>query len=616
MRSNIGQKGRRPGAFTTEHDRMAEMRAASPDQMSVVWAAGNVASASPQSAGVGGSYSLDIVRYPAGAALGEALNLRRTTQLGLPALSQRTVLSTTVSDYSERTRVLALTGEQLAMRNDELAQWLIEAERRMTRGTDDHPLFETSIEDTVCAIGRLPNGQVAMTEVPRANVNAIRERFRSIVPGATGSTGHLTIETPVRSVARYFLTAMPEGEQSMRPSAQREVTAFLLIGREGFSWGLWAPAFGLFSEYSFLAPKDVWSSAEAAADDPALNAYVHKAFDQLNAQLTSERLDELGSHSYAQVVVACEPGLGHMVAETSREFESRSGIEYFQIPVPADEAAAAGLLFGTFAFGDTAPAGAQLLPQVDLSQDLLALADSEEVERREMQERQIRRQRSRAALALLAAPVMAAAVLLALTASLFREQIGLAIRESRADAQTVELKPALDRRRSYEANLKWYQEFITQVSALRRQQPVGIGLLHELNKTYPMAGDPSFYVSEMKLNPSGALELRGLSRNKDAIAVFLKSLEFAGGAESGSRLFGNLAYEVQEGTVQQTPNVPGATLAGATVSNAPPGVVAWSLRGNYVPMAEFAPPDPNKKPAVPPPATGAAPAAPAAPAAN
>jgi hypothetical protein len=412
------------------------------------------------------------------------------------------------------------------------------------------------------------------------------------------------------------LTATPEGEVSLRPGKETELTAFLLIGRGGFSWGLWSPGFGLFNEYSFLAPKDLYSTDATAASgrdrgrvpdsqeptDEKLNAYIRKAFDQLFVQLSEERLTQMQLSSYAQVVWACETGLAEKIAPVAQEYTGNSGIETYRVLVPADEAAAAGLLFGSFAFGDISPAGAQIIPQVDLAHDLLAFADSEEIERRKLQEQAIRKQRNRAAMALLAGPVMALAVLCAIVAGLIREQVMLTLRDSNAEAKTAELKPALDRRRSYEANLKWYQEFITQVSSLRRQQPVGIGLLYQLNENYPLQADPAFYVSEMKLLPSGTIEMKGLARNKDAVAAFLRALEFAGGAESGSRLFTNLAYEVQEGTPQTS--IPGRTgvpaLSGSTLQAAP-GIVAWSMRGNYVPVVEFAPPDPNKKPAAAPP---------------
>jgi hypothetical protein len=85
-------------------------------------------------------------------------------------------------------------------------------------------------------------------------------------------------------------------------------------------------------------------------------------------------------------------------------------------------------------------------------------------------------------------------------------------------------------------------------------------------------------------------------------------------------LFGNLAYEVQEGVAQsasttQRPNIPqmsGSTLTGTTVA---PGIVSWTMKGIYLPVAEIAPPDPNAKPPASNPNSPAvgAPPAPAAP---
>jgi len=255
--------------------------------------------------------------------------------------------------------------------------------------------------------------------------------------------------------------------------------------------------------------------------------------------------------------------------------------------------------------------GAAVLPQVDMARDLLALADTEQDQRRFTEAMFAQKRRNRAIFSLVAAPIAVAGVLLAIVTGLIFSSVYNGIRETQADRRTQELKPALDRRLSYEANLKWYQEFIKQVSRLRKQQPVGIGLLYQLNSNYPFAVDQSFYVSDMKLQPTGDIEMKGFARSKDAVASFLKALEFAGGPESGSRLFSNLAYEVQEGAPEQAvtagqntlPSMAGSLLASRT---AKPGVIVWSIKGNYLPVAEFAPPPPTKpgapapKPAVSP----------------
>ncbi len=671
MRSTFGTKEKSAFGFDAESS-----QAASPDQLAVVWSGEQreVVVASPIPGNTANSYDLDLARFPAGFNLTAALAMRRAGNVNLPQFSEQTNYLTAVSDFSERTRILALSGDVLAFDDDELIEWLVNAERQMVLGTDNHPVFETALEDTACSIRRLPNGQVAMTEVPRQHIQATRERIVSLIGERAPSFFNLTVETPLRCAARYFLTALPEGAVVLRDEKASEATAFLLIGKAGFSYGLWSPAAGLFSEYAFSAPAEInrlsratdensggFSPEVIAADsrarqpqyessidapteqvrsprDEHLEKYVRHALEQLFLQLSPEKLEQLELSSYAQVVWGSEPGLSEVIAPIVAEYSANSGLEFFQLPAPSDEAVAGGLLFGSFTFGDATAAGAEIVPPVNLARDILVLADKEEIERRRLEEVYLLKRRNQAVFALLAPIVLVIAALLAITADLIRTQIMTGIREIRADAQTLNLKPALDRRKSYEANLKWYQEFITQVSGLRRQQPVGIGMLYELNSSYPFNIDPSFYVADLKLGDAGGVaratapgtgasancfdcvEIRGLARNKDAVTSFLRTLEFAGGPGSGTRLFSNLAYEVVETTPPPTaaltgnqPTLPSMTGSNLTNSNTAPGVIAWSIKGNYMPMAPFAPPDKNKPPAKPtPPVSAATPAAAAA----
>jgi hypothetical protein len=595
------------------------------DQLSVAWNPdGQVVAAWPSSRDGIGSWEVEVGRFRSDLNLTQAINLRRGGQAGNLPISDETLFLTTIPEFSERTRILALDGDRLALGDRELVEWLITAEQQVVLGIDNHPLFETSLDDTACVIRRLPNGLVAMTEVPRAHVLSARERVRSLLGDRITSNLDLAIETPVRSTARYFLTAVKEGELVQRAGKESEVTAFILIGHAGFRFGLWSPVAGLFSEYGFLAPKEIaqlgnqpagaaFPTASKGADAGGrLEAYVREAFDQLSLQLSKEKLEQLQLTGYAQVVWASEPGLAETIPPIAEEHASSTGIQVFHLEAPVDEAIVGGLLLGSFAFGDAAPVGAAILPEADLARDLLVLADTEQDQRRFSEELYAQQRRNRAVFTLLAAPIAVVAVLLAMLAGLIFSGIVMGVRDAQATARTQELKPALDRRNSYEANLKWYQEFIKQVSRLRRQQPVGIGLLYQLNSNYPFQVDPSFYVSDMKLLPTGGVEMKGFARNKDAVASFLKSLEFAGGPESGSRLFGNLAYEVQEGpppaaaTTGGQPNVP--VMAGSSLSanQARPGVIVWSIRGNYLPMEEFAPPAPAKPGAPANPAAAAA----------
>ncbi|HEX6125709.1 MAG TPA: hypothetical protein VFZ23_10105 [Pyrinomonadaceae bacterium] len=607
----------------------------SPDQLAVTWnPGGNVVAAWPALRD-GSNWEIELERFPSDFNLAQTVSLRRGGQAGRFPVSHDSLFLTTIPDFSERTRILALDGERLALDDAELGEWLITAEQQVVLGTDNHPLFETSLDDTACAIRRLPNGLVAMTEVPRAHVLAARERVRSLLGDRVSSHINISIETPVRTTARYFLTAVPEGERVQRPGKESEVTAFMLISHAGFRFGLWSPATGLFSEYGFLAPKSIAQTAvhtgsaplranPNSADPSELTAYVRNAFEQLSLQLSKEKLEQLQLSGYTQVVWASVPDLADTIAPIAAEHASATGIDVFHLTAPLDETAVGGLLLGSFAFGSAHAVGASILPSADLARDLLVLADTEQDQRRFSEELYARKRRNTAIFTLLGPPVTAVAVLLAILVMLILSSVATGVRDARATERTAELKPALDRRNSYEANLKWYQEFIRQVSRLRKQQPVGISLLYQLNSNYPFTIDPSFYVSDMKLLPTGTVEMKGFARNKDAVASFLKSLEFAGGTESGSRLFSNLAYEVQEGQPAVVApaagqgNVP--AIAGSLLSSnkAAPGVIVWTIRGNYLPVGEFVPPAaPNAKPGSPPPAAtptaGTAPAsAPAA----
>lgn len=610
-------------ATEVRFDRETPISGDSPNQLAVVWtAAGELVAASPVLDGKANDLEMDLARFRADLNLSSSLDQHRTLKLGLPSISGNTHILTTVSDYSERTRMLALDGEKLALDDHQLLDWLIKAEKQMLLGTDNHPIFETSLENTACAIQRLVNGQISMTEVPRNYVDSLITRVRVLNGGRSYIADNLTIETPLRAIARYFLTATRAGKDTLHPGKNAEVTAFLMINRSGYSFGLWSPKCGLFSEDAFLAPDEIsrrrrTAKRERAAEkettdrghsieSQSIEMYIRQAFDQLSLQMSPDKLTKLQLSTYAQIVWACESGLADEARAVSEEWEAKGGIEHIPLDMPVDEAVVKGLLLGAYSFGKERVEGADIVPTIDLAHDILVLANSEESGRVREEEARLAVRRDHAAVMVFAAPLIVAGLLLALAASVVVSFFVDSWRDARAEAKTLELRPAVERRRAYEASLKWYKEFIIEVSQLRRQQPVGIGLLRELDGNYPMSIDPSFFVSDLKLTPAGDVEIKGLARNKDAIATFLKSLEFASGPTSGTRSFSNLTYEIQE-VLPASSTTSGVRVPGLTGTNlgtngtAAPGVVVWSIKGNYQPMAEFAPkPKPANQPGTPP----------------
>ena len=593
-----------------EGDGSPEAFASSPDQVAIVWLGGEVVVASPVAGAEEGKYDLDLNRLPADFNLAASINVRRDS-LGVPRLSERTKFLTIAPNNSERTKVLALDEATLALSEEQLVEWLIDAERQVVPGTDQHPIFETTLQETACAPVRLPNRNVAMTEVPRPFVDNAREQVFVLSGAEDPERLRLCVETPVRSALRYYLTAVPEGAELLDASKDADVMAMVLIGRSGFSFGLWNQNAGLFTEYGFPAPAEL--NASPAVWQPILKRiggadmgeetqqekqlldefdfYVRQAFDQLILQLSPETAGELGMSTFSRVVWATEIGLDPIIAPIAEEYANYASIEFVKLEVPADAAMASGLLLGSFNFGYDRVAGADILAEVNLGRDLLVLADKEEMERRRLEDMLERQKRNRMILTLAAPAVLLLAVILGFAVDLLRANLMLSYRESAADTKAAELKPALDRRRSYEATLKWYQEFIAQVSALRKEQPITIGMLYDLNTNYPLGVDPNFFVSDMKLTRKGEVELRGYSQSKDAVTTFLRALEFSGSEESGKKLFTNLAYEVREGVVSQQGGAKEPTLGTSTMKgkDPAPGVIAWQITGIYTPVEAIAP---------------------------
>jgi len=585
----------------------------SPDKLALVWTGKNeVLVASPAKSGAD-SYKVDVVRLPVDFRLLSAIKERRSRLSGIPDVGPDTVFLTNAPEFSERTRVLNLADDVVSLPNEDLFEWLIDAEREMVRGTDQHPIFETPLSDTACSVVRLPNREVAMTEVPRQHVNGAAGRILQAIGADFSESNPLVVETPLRCVVRYYLSAVPDGTSAARKRGDREATAFLLLTKAGFSYGLWSSSAGLFSEYGFQAPIE---SSGKEGDEPGTpaEAYLRNAFDQLYLQLTREKLSQMNLEKFAKVVWVCDPDLANILTPIAADYERKAGVKFAKLEASADEATAAGLLFGSFGFGSSAVKGAEVLPPVNLAHDLLVIYEEEQAERRRIEEQIQKKRRASAASAMLLGPVIVTAIVLGLIVNLVRAQVVLGIRDTLADQKTVALKPDLERRKSYEANLAWYQGFVAQVSRLRRQQPVGIGLTYDLDGRYPTTIDPTFFISELKLAPNGEVEIKGLARSKDAVTSFLRSLEFAGGPTSGSKLFSNLTYEVQEGVPQtidqrstqaRLPTIEGSAIAG---TNLAPGVIGWSIKGVYSPMVEFAP--------KPTPSPGAAPAPAPSPAAD
>jgi hypothetical protein len=582
----------------------------SPDQVAIVWFGhGDVVVASPTASDSPGSYDLDLTKVPTEFNLGATISMRRSTELGVPSLSEKTRFVTVLPDFTERTRVMALEPMTRSLDDEALISWLIEAERKYVNGTDDYPLFETPLEETVYSVLRLPDNNIALTESPRKTLVEVRAQIESFTGIREGDID-LVVETPSRAALRYYLSATVEGGKLLEAEHIAEVTAVIVMGRTGFSFGLWNPRAGLFTEYGFPAPAELqsdriaWNAlfnfdateTNANVDEQQIlklrnevDLYLRQAFDQLLLQLSPETAGELGMSSFGRVVWATEPDLDGMVSEIAADYQSYSGIEFMPIGVSADEAMASGLLLGSFSFGADSVEAAEVIPVVDLARDLAVLADKEELERLRVEQQLIERRRKRAALALSAPPVIVLALIIGFALDTVRSHVMFGFRESAADAKAAELKPALDRRVEYERKIDGYREFIQLVGELRKQQPLTMKLLFQLNDRFPLDVDPGFFVGQLEIDEKGQTKMRGLARNPEAVTRFLKSLESAKDETDGELLFEGLTYSVRE-TGALVPGLERSTSQGSPIfRNTAPGIIEWDMSATYLPVKKSLP---------------------------
>ena len=105
--------------------------------------------------------------------------------------------------------------------------------------------------------------------------------------------------------------------------------------------------------------------------------------------------------------------------------------------------------------------------------------------------------------------------------------------KSRIDEETQlgqQLAKANSDYESSKANFAAFHSLLDNLIALRQKQPAAHQLLNDLNQRWPQ--DPSWSISE--INVKGAsVEIKGKTKNEQAITSFAKSLEFSNGLFTG-----------------------------------------------------------------------------------
>ena len=486
------------------------------------------------------------------------------------------------TEFHERTRLLALPSD--APRNeDDLLVYLMASGRAGTPGADGKPLFgaDADFEKTAFLYFRLPNGQFALTGVPRRDLSLAVGRIidLSAIDTAAGDAQpvvNLQIETPTRAVARYYFDVC----QTPDDAPPKVATAFLSVTPTGYAIGLFSPAAGDLV-YETAEPYD-------KSDDGEENDFFQGVELGADFSAVSHPRDKI-THAIGEMQRAFRDlsrfqidGIGKLVWATTADMREAFEVELANpdaqlqfkpvaLDLTIEEAVATGLLLSSNRNSR--------LPTVNLVRDMVAQSSDEEIHLKNLQAVSEAKHKHWTAYAM----VVPCLAMLALACGLFfdtaRSSRALTARETAANAEKTELQPTLDLWNSYIERFEVYSKYTKQVITLRDGQDRAINLFTELDARYPLALDGSFFVSDLKLAADGTLEMKGLARDEKAITAFVQSLESSKTVkdEQYQKTFGaSLVFDLKQAS--SADKVPTASPSAA------PGIVVWTVKGNYAPM--------------------------------
>jgi hypothetical protein len=180
--------------------------------------------------------------------------------------------------------------------------------------------------------------------------------------------------------------------------------------------------------------------------------------------------------------------------------------------------------------------------------------------------------RFRVALVSILLPFVAA---LALLIALFIDNSVEALRlQAHIDEETATAQRLAQANNDYEsskANFAAFQALLDNLIALRNRQPATQQLLTDLNERWP--DEPSWTIRE--INVKGAnVEIKGKTKNEQAITSFAKSLEFSNGLFSGILTRNNVAN-----------NSVGVAIAQAPQQRSSSSVIEFTITSTYAPLA-------------------------------
>jgi Tfp pilus assembly protein PilN len=404
------------------------------------------------------------------------------------------------------------------------------------------------------AFSRTPDSRLLVTQVETAAVmDVIRrtnewigqqqpEHFQS--PDQT-----LAVETRTRAISRLW-------RNFQDADTITGTTAFLVMSPDDYAVGLWSEQSGLRYETEELF--------ERGASEEIKCQHARDSFIKF---LAAASLARLQLSEVKNIVVSAPDTYLNMMLALLHESMTLSGINI--------EAISLGHTDNTSLDQPTAFAIGSLLDHASVPQCNLALSPITKLNQIEQavlyqQTAQVSQQARTAFLAILI-PIVAVAAFVIIAWG--DNRVEAARLNSRITEETLVSQKLTKENADYEsskANFAAFHTLLDKIITLRQRQPATPQLLIDLNQRWP--DDPSWFVSEINVK-GGSVEIKGKTKNEQAITSFAKSLEFSNGLFSGILTRNNVEGNSALSTIQQQNQLPRSS------------VVEFIITASYAPLA-------------------------------
>jgi hypothetical protein len=400
---------------------------------------------------------------------------------------------------------------------------------------------------------RTPDGRIIVTQVDASSVDQIVHRTEKWLEEQqpthiTADQKTIRTETRTRAIARLWRA----GQVDTPPGT----AAILLLSDDDYTIGLW-------SEHSGL----VYETEEDFEPGASTEIKCFHTRDTLAKFITGASLAKLKLPNVTTVVVSASDNYGDAMVSLLNDSVEFNSVRVQPLyldnnSTPLDQATA-------LAIGALLDHAA--VPPCDLAIGPEARLNQIETER----QRATASQTSASFRVALVAILLPFAAALAIVITLFVDNSVEALRlQAHIDEETTTAQKLAQENNNYEsskANFAAFQSLLDNLIALRKRQPATHQLLTDLNSRWP--DEKSWTIREINVK-GGNVEIKGKTKNEQAITSFAKSLEFSNGLFSGILTRNNVTNN----------SINGAT-SSAVQQVSSSSVIEFTITSTYAPLA-------------------------------